>query len=224
MRECDMTVVQAIHKVIKEHGIHILNDTGRFQSLVTDYVMNTDRELNIFITFCRIGFLSFAYRIYNIRDDKEIEDVLFKAKRKMMNDNGLEEIYAITGINLFLEGLELKYRIQIPQKKIIDTDIVYLHDSTLKKESNEIELKKLIRTNGVTLAEKETFLKIVDEALNGNVDAMILTGDYFKKGHVVERDSDLALWFYEQAMRKESKIARQRYVSVLGEIENEKEI
>ncbi len=211
-----MHVDQAIKKTISEYGVDILSSPAKFQSLVRDFASN-EREILLFSFCCQRGILTFAQDVVALTDNAEIKTLTMRTKMKLQEEAFMSETNVVAAINMFLLGLDIDYVL------VADTEMDNVHNIDFHSNAVIDESKKQSHCRRDSYFDKPTetdakmFLKLVDSADNMDIEAMILVGDFYRKGNIVKKNWRMAECYYKMAAERGSVDAQRKYIELLNE-------
>lgn len=211
-----MCVANAMRKIIKSNGIEILKSPDRFQAMVMDTIEGSDREMKLLSVCCQRGLLKDAQKIVLLKDMTQIEVIANKMKSKLESEAFMAEDNAVEGVNLILKGLDIDFELvaELPKKNVFEDSQPHIENSP---EQDKGDYKKGLYFNETVVTDKRTFLELLKKADDGDKNAMIMIGDCYKKGIIVECNLGLAEYYYRKAIELHSEVAKQKYVELINE-------
>lgn len=212
-----MNVEQAISSVIKSYGMEILSYKNRFQSMVRDYAAECDNELRLFNVCCQYGLLDIAQEIVAMKDERKIESVVKKAKIRLKKNAFMTEEHAVKGINMILQGIGISYKLIADSATDCKSQFYESNRGDSIQDRFDSEYITQISCNKKVKIDKKLFEDLRRDAENGDKNAMISVGDFYKNGIIVEQNWRMAEYYYRKAAELESEEARYKHIQLINE-------
>lgn len=215
----DMTVAQAINKIIEQCGIDILKSPHKVQAMIKDYVGGYEVEKQLFLFSCQKDILNYAQHMLLLEDDSKRKEVANQAKENLKQNAFMSEEYAILSVNIMLEGLSMDFKLV---REDTEKNVINENEKDKPNLNGKIQYEKYeeILSMGNETKTNENMIKNLKKSANyGDIDALIFLGDCYKCGNMVEMDWILAELYYrkaEEAGSQEAKRKRQRLLFELS--------
>lgn len=194
-----MTVAQALSKIIDNYGIDIFSHSDQIRAMVLDYVGNDQSDnIGVFCMGCRNEVLCLAQQIYKSNDRRELLRLAQRAKTFLMDQQYMQEQYAVICVNMFLEGMGTPLQLELLQrdKFVPTTDAA---TSQVDRSPSQEQVSLLEAIDNKKKADREVFQLLREAAQSGDINAMIRLGDYYQYGEVVRRNHVTAEFYYTKA-------------------------
>ena len=104
----NMTVTTALHRIIADSGIEILNNSRMIISLIADYVVGFDKEKKLLKIASSNGVLTSIIKISQETNTEQQQVLVQKTKKILTDDAFLSEDNAILILNILLDAINVK--------------------------------------------------------------------------------------------------------------------
>ncbi|MGM9773080.1 MAG: hypothetical protein ACI3YU_10630 [Segatella copri] len=192
-------MAQALSKIIDNYGIDIFSHSDQIRAMVLDYVGNDQSDnIGVFCMGCRNEVLCLAQQIYKSNDRRELLRLAQRAKTFLMDQQYMQEQYAVICVNMFLEGMGTPLQLELLQrdKFVPTTDAA---TSQVDRSPSQEQVSLLEAIDNKKKADREVFQLLREAAQSGDINAMIRLGDYYQYGEVVRRNHVTAEFYYTKA-------------------------
>lgn len=217
-----MNIVQAMRTIIESQGIEILTSPRKFQSMVMDYTNGCDQEKRLFNICCQNGILNIVYEMFLMKDKTKIEIMEEKIKDKLKHDAFMTDEYAAAGLNMLLQGMGMDVEVAAlyGNEDIIQNDQLSVENlaeqETLSKNKMQMSLEEKNKIN------QSLFLKLKQAAEEGDEEALISLGNFYKNGIMVKKNWRMAEYYYRKAAEAGNREAKYNLVDLINEYRNYK--
>ncbi len=242
----NMTVTTALHKIIADSGIEILNNSRMIISLVADYVVGFDKEKKLLKIASSNGVLTSIIKISQETNTEQQQVLVQKTKKILTDDAFLSEDNAILILNILLEAINV-------EKLEIEEEIVTKSSTSTSNKSSVVSMviNNLFSTKNISIDDKMSELVKKNERLSkqdgedmlaygkmllsngtkdkgikfirfaaqhGCLNAAVTLGECYETGNGVSRDIKIAEAYYRQAAVSGIEEGRRKLNGLSGQL------